>query len=66
MEDEMDLGEPKEGRYADADWQPEHSDVIRCPDCGGKVEFKDWEDSDGKYVATHYRCNDCRTNWWTE
>lgn len=50
------------GQYADEDWQPEHSD-LRCPDCEGRLVFKDWE-YDHQYVATHYRCPDCRINWW--
>jgi len=66
MEDDMPLGEPKEGHYADMDWCTEHSDVIRCPDCGGPVKFKDWEDNEGRFVATHYRCDDCRINWWAD
>jgi hypothetical protein len=35
---------PKPGRYADEEWQKEHSDVVHCPECGSPVEFRDWED----------------------
>ena len=62
----FELGDPEIGQYADEEWQPEHSDVIRCPDCGGPVQFKDWETHSGLFVATHYRCNDCRINWWAD
>lgn len=54
------------GGYVDADWEKEHSDIARCPDCFGPVLFRDWQDGTGKVIATHYRCVDCRLNWWAD
>jgi len=62
----MQPTEPKEGRYADMEWATEHSDVIKCVECGGPVQFKDWEDDNGRFVATHYRCPECRLDWWAD
>jgi hypothetical protein len=52
--------------YADTDWQQyEDRDLVRCPICQGETYFKDIEDQDYHYVATHYWCRACCTHWYS-
>ncbi len=50
-------------QYAE-DWQVEDDDMVCCPECGGKIEYRDAVTSDG--LTTHYRCVDCRIQWSTD
>jgi hypothetical protein len=46
-------------------WKP---DAVPCPKCGGHVEARLWESSDGAYEDWQFRCvePDCRHTWWVD
>jgi predicted SprT family Zn-dependent metalloprotease len=39
----------------------------KCRKCGsGQVFHYTWESSDGAHEDEHYRCEDCKAQWWVE
>ena len=49
------------------DWQHVESKAP-CPKCGviGQVERRYWESPCGGHEDNHYRCDDCKKEWWKE
>jgi DNA-directed RNA polymerase subunit M/transcription elongation factor TFIIS len=40
---------------------------FKCTKCDSKnISYCIWESSDGAYEDTHYKCEDCRHEWWVE
>lgn len=46
-----------------AEWE---ASAAPCRKCGGHVEGRVWESSDGAYEDYQYRCVDCRYTWWVD
>lgn len=52
----------------DNEWKPT-KDVnpdFTCKCGSNEVEYYIWESSDGAYEDYHYRCKDCKHDWWYE
>lgn len=40
---------------------------VECRNCQGtNVTRAVWESSDGAYEDAHYRCLDCKHDWWID
>jgi predicted SprT family Zn-dependent metalloprotease len=51
------------------EWKPVKAETnsFKCKECGAdEVEYREWESSDGAHDDLHYRCNDCKREWWVE
>ena len=54
----------KESDGTSGDWKP---GTIPCHKCGQEtVQYRVWESSCGGYEDVHYRCLNCKNEWWVE
>jgi DNA-directed RNA polymerase subunit M/transcription elongation factor TFIIS len=54
---------------ATSPWKPTKAvnPDFKCRECGSyEVEYSEWESSDGAYEDLHYRCLNCKRDWWVE
>lgn len=47
------------------DWEVETDDAIRCPDCEGRLQRREWRKMDNQPLGTQFRCAPCRIDFWS-
>ena len=45
---------------------PWEAEATPCRECGGHVEYRLWESSDGGWEDFQFRCLDCGRVWWVD
>lgn len=45
-----------------SEWKPDD----RSCRCGGDVEYRAWDSSDGGHTDYNYRCVACKRTWWID
>jgi transposase-like protein len=40
--------------------------IIKCPKCGGDVQYRMWESSCGGYEDAKFKCKKCSYIWWVD
>ena len=47
------------------DWETELDEAITCPDCGGRLQRREWQTMKGGQLGTQFRCVACRIDLWS-